>query len=84
MKKFGTPNGAAPGVANEKVGFAGVGTPFFVFGLGALGFGFGFGLLELLGPVGPLEPLLPVGPLGPEVPSCWLLEEPLLPFEPEP
>src|SRR3954470_18079958 len=27
MKKFGTPIGAAPGVASEKVGFAGVGTP---------------------------------------------------------
>src|SRR3954462_13812123 len=27
MKKFGTPIGAAPGVAREKLGFAGVGTP---------------------------------------------------------
>src|SRR5215211_64388 len=27
MKKFGTPMGAAPGVAKEKVGLAGVGTP---------------------------------------------------------
>jgi hypothetical protein len=27
MKKFGTPSGAGPGSANEKVGFAGVGTP---------------------------------------------------------
>src|SRR3954469_1364064 len=27
MKKFGTPIGAAPGVAREKFGFAGVGTP---------------------------------------------------------
>jgi hypothetical protein len=36
MKKFGTPSGAAPGWANEKVGFAGVGAPFallfFFFG----------------------------------------------------
>ena len=30
MKKFGTPNGAGPGNANENVGFAGVGTPVFV------------------------------------------------------
>jgi hypothetical protein len=28
MKKFGTPIGAGPGRANEKVGFDGVGTPF--------------------------------------------------------
>jgi hypothetical protein len=28
MKKFGTPSGAGPGNANEKVGFAAVGTPF--------------------------------------------------------
>src|SRR3954469_20144588 len=28
MKKFGTPIGAAPGVAREKLGFAEVGTPF--------------------------------------------------------
>jgi hypothetical protein len=27
MKKFGTPSGAGPGSANEKVGLAGVGTP---------------------------------------------------------
>jgi hypothetical protein len=27
MKKFGTPIGAAPGSANENVGFDGVGTP---------------------------------------------------------
>ena len=27
MKKFGTPSGAAPGSANEKVGFETVGTP---------------------------------------------------------
>jgi hypothetical protein len=27
MKKFGTPNGAGPGSANENVGFDGVGTP---------------------------------------------------------
>ena len=30
MKKFGTPNGAGPGSANEKVGFAAVGTPDLV------------------------------------------------------
>jgi hypothetical protein len=39
MKKFGTPIGAAPGSANEKVGFDGVGTPPGpVFG-GAVGLG---------------------------------------------
>src|SRR5690349_6878808 len=27
MKKFGTPSGAGPGVAEEKVGFCGVGLP---------------------------------------------------------
>ncbi len=27
MKKFGTPIGAGPGVASEKLGFAGVGMP---------------------------------------------------------
>jgi hypothetical protein len=52
MKKFGTPIGAGPGVANEKVGLDGVGTPLLVVvgGLGdflgflALGLGLGFGL----------------------------------------
>ena len=34
MKKFGTPIGAGPGNANEKVGFAAVGTPLLVFGDG--------------------------------------------------
>jgi len=68
MKKFGTPSGAGPGDANEKVGFAAVGTPFLVFGDG------GFFVFEVevwvegFGPVGPLDPLLPVGPDGPEVP----------------
>src|SRR5579859_130231 len=32
MKKFGTPIGAGPGIANEKVGLAGVGTPLAVIG----------------------------------------------------
>jgi hypothetical protein len=32
MKKFGTPIGAAPGSAKEKVGFDGVGTPAGVVG----------------------------------------------------
>jgi hypothetical protein len=37
MKKFGTPSGAGPGVANEKVGLEGVGTPFAVNGGGGCG-----------------------------------------------
>jgi hypothetical protein len=84
MKKFGTPSGAGPGVANEKVGFAAVGTPFLVFGDG----GFGVFVVEvlvegLLGPVGPLDPLLPVGPLAPLLPVGPLGPEvPLLPFDP--
>ena len=49
MKKFGTPIGAAPGSANEKVGFEGVGTPAWLgcvrAGAGlALGVGFGLAL----------------------------------------
>ena len=34
MKKFGTPIGAGPGVASEKLGFDGVGTPFGLEGRG--------------------------------------------------
>lgn len=37
MKKFGTPSGAGPGKANENVGFAGVGTPFFDVAAGGFG-----------------------------------------------
>jgi hypothetical protein len=37
MKKFGTPNGAAPGDANENVGLEGVGTPLAVNGGGGCG-----------------------------------------------
>src|SRR5437660_2384822 len=53
MKKLGTPIGAGPGSANEKVGLAGVGTPLLVTGGGGVGglaffglafFGLGFGL----------------------------------------
>lgn len=40
MKKFGTPIGAAPGSANEKVGLAGVGSPALVVS-GATGGGLG-------------------------------------------
>ncbi len=36
MKKFGTPTGAAPGVANEN-GFDGVGVPPLAFADGGLG-----------------------------------------------
>ena len=38
MKKLGTPIATGPGVAKEKVGFAGVGAPPGVFVAGALGF----------------------------------------------
>lgn len=54
MKKFGTPSAAAPGNANENVGFAVVGTPGpvgpEVFGLTgfALDFAFFFLLLVVL------------------------------------
>jgi hypothetical protein len=34
MKKFGTPIGAAPGAANENVGFDTVGTPLAAYGGG--------------------------------------------------
>jgi hypothetical protein len=39
MKKFGTPIGAGPGIASEKVGFDGAGEPsaFVVAGVGAAG-----------------------------------------------
>src|SRR5947209_503080 len=43
MKKFGTPIGAGPGRANEKVGLAGVGTPPLVAGGGGVGAIFLFG-----------------------------------------
>src|SRR5215471_7406693 len=57
MKKLGTPSGAAPGAANEKVGLAGVGTPL-VFFLPLLVFFLDFGFLLLLLPPEPfLEPL---------------------------
>jgi hypothetical protein len=36
IKKFGTPNGAGPGSANENVGFAAVGTPFLDTGANGL------------------------------------------------
>jgi hypothetical protein len=57
MKKFGTPSGAAPGAANENVGFAGVGTPLvFFLPLWVFFFDFGFLVffflpLELFDPV---------------------------------
>ena len=36
MKKFGTPIGAGPAVASEKVGFVGAGAPVEVVSVGAL------------------------------------------------
>ena len=49
MKKFGTPIGAGPGSANEKVGLDGVGTPGPVgpeaFGLAGFDLGFAFFVL---------------------------------------
>jgi hypothetical protein len=72
MKKFGTPNGAAPGIENENVGFAAVGTPGPVGPLGVFAPVVVFGLVVVFGPVvfGPVVPvgdlrLLPVGPLTP-------------------
>ena len=67
MKKFGTPSGAAPGAANENVGFAGVGTPLALVVL-----------LPLLLPLplflcfGLLLLLLLLLPLPPE----WVLDRP--------
>jgi hypothetical protein len=85
MKKFGTPIGAGPGTENEKVGFDGVGTPFFAVGAG--GFDEVEVVVEVLGPlapvllfvVGPLAPVLPVvfEPLDPLVPPLCLLPEPV-------
>jgi hypothetical protein len=68
MKKFGTPNGAGPGTANENVGLDGVGTPFAVYGGGGCS-GCVAVVVELLGP---LVPVL-LGPVAPE--------DPLVPFE---
>lgn len=76
MKKFGTPIGAGPGSANEKVGFAAVGTPGPVGPVGGLGEC--EVVVEVLVPVGPLEPLLPLGPLGPLEP-CFEAEPRFLP-----
>jgi hypothetical protein len=85
MKKFGTPSGAGPGTENEKVGFDGVGTPFFAVGAG--GFDEVEVVVEVLGPVapvlpfvvGPVAPVLPVvfEPFGPLVPPLLLPPEPL-------
>ena len=47
MKKFGTPIGAAPGSAKEKVGFDGVGTPAPVGLVEVVGAGLDLGLLVL-------------------------------------
>jgi hypothetical protein len=54
MKKFGTPIGAGPGRAKEKVGLAGVGTPPLVAGGGGVGafFLFGFFFFFLVGAAG--------------------------------
>jgi hypothetical protein len=59
MKKFGTPMGAAPGNANEKVGLAGVGTPLLVrSGPDERGFDGLLGALGAFGALG-LEPTEP-------------------------
>src|SRR5947209_10023294 len=75
MKKFGTPSGAGPGTENEKVGFVGVGTPFFAVGAGGLDEV--EVLVEVLGPVEPLGPEVPFAPVGPDLPV-----EPPGPLEP--
>jgi hypothetical protein len=55
MKKFGTPIGAGPGRAKEKVGLAGVGTP-------PLPVAFGLAGPFFLGALGPEFPLVPFEP----------------------
>jgi hypothetical protein len=53
MKKFGTPMGAGPGSANEKVGLDGVGTPPLVTGGGGVvGFLTFLGFLDFFGAAG--------------------------------
>jgi hypothetical protein len=60
MKKFGTPIGAAPGRANEKVGLDEVGVPPLLRSEGVLvGFVVGLPLLPV--------PVLPVPVLPPEL-----------------
>lgn len=75
MKKFGTPNGAAPGSENENVGFADVGTPPLPRILVGLLAGFDPlpELLELdLEGFEPLDPLELFGLLGCEEGfCCW-------------
>lgn len=85
MKKFGTPIGAGPGSAYEKVGFDGVGTPPLVAGGGgAVGvdFFFGLGLAFDLGLGFAVDPglftLVPVFPeLGLRDPGLCVLPDPL-------
>jgi hypothetical protein len=66
IKKFGTPNGAGPGSANENVGFAAVGTPFFDTGAN------GFVVVVVVVVVGVVAfvPVpfvsLPAGPVAPD------------------
>src|SRR5437764_12571671 len=66
MKKFGTPSGAGPGTENEKVGFVGVGTPFFAVGAGGLDEV--EVLVEVLGRVERLGPEAPFARVGPDLP----------------
>jgi hypothetical protein len=74
MKKLGTPIGAAPGSAKEKVGFDGVGTPAPVTGdlglLGVLALGLPGVLVGLLGVVGVV--------VGPWWEGFWTLPGPVV------
>src|ERR1700761_7026764 len=69
MKKLGTPIGAAPGSAKEKLGFDGVGTPLLVRWGGGEDFA-GFFFLFLLDDLpDPLEPTVPAG--AGWLDGCW-------------
>jgi hypothetical protein len=62
MKKLGTPIGAAPGSANEKLGLEGVGTPPLVrWGGGDLGLVFFFLFLDPDELLDPPDPTVPAG-----------------------
>jgi hypothetical protein len=81
MKKFGTPSGAAPGSANEKVGLAAVGTPGPVIVDAGVDPGLGVAVLLV---VVVLVFVVPLTSLPEVVPELEKPPEPLACFLPEP